>query len=152
VLVFIHAIITLSSSLLFFEFQSEAFTINDLAYVLISLLFEAIIYICISSFICFLCVFARNAGLAIVLYIAISLLLSIIGSAVSLVFMMSIPEQSNYAILEFLTYTNFFSSTHIGAGTSYTLKEVLYTILPPILCTVGFTLFGIFKLNKKDLK
>lgn len=147
-----YAVLTLGVSLIFVEYQATPFTIDDLWYLLFSVLLEMITYVCISAIVCFLVVFAKNIGLSIVLFIAVSFLFSIIGSIVQAVFIFADPSQTNYAFLEFLNNVNIFTSTLIGSDDAYTFKEFLYIIIPPIVGTGILTTLGALIFNKKDLK
>ena len=154
--ILIHALLTLSVSLIFFDFQSDPFTGSDFLYLLTSLGFELLVYIYVAAIISWLCVSAKNVGIAIVLYVAavfgftmISGILSI-GSAV-----LSIKGDSQLAIdiIDFFQRINvFYTCSSIGQGSEYALKDVLYYTSPPIIGTGAFLGLGLLKFNKKDLK
>ncbi len=148
----VYALITLGFSLIFLDYQAVAFTFDDLWYLLFSTLLEMIVYICIAALTCFICVFAKNIGLCIVLYIGVVFLFTIVGSVVEVVYMLATPADSGYTFLEFIRNINMFSSTLIGAGDAYTPKNFLYIIISPIAGTGLLTFLGNLIFNKKDLK
>ena len=134
---------------LIFGFQSTPFTAADAGYLALSVLFEILLYIMISALVSLLTVASPNMGVGIVLYVAVNLVFAIIGSitSVSLVF----ATEPN-AIVKFLDGANLFTSSVIGGGTTYTLEQVLYVLVPTLLGSVGFGLWGYFVFCKKDLK
>ena len=128
--VLVHALLTLFISLIFFDYQADPFTVGDFGYLLISILFEMLVYIFISALISFLSIFMKNVGLSIVMYIAINFILSIAGSIVSVAAMFAEGES---AVLEFFMNINIFTSSLIGASNSYIFKDIMYIVLPPII-------------------
>ena len=149
----VQGIVTLGISLIFYEYSTVAFSLAEFGYVLISLLFEILIYITISAILCFLCVFMKNSGVCAVVYIAIAFLLSIIGGVFLITTSLVSPEKKALIdLLDFLAKSNIFSTTIVGAGTSYSLKEVLYILIPNIVSSALLITFGILVFNKKDLK
>ena len=91
-------------------------------------------------------------GICIVLYLAASLGLTIVGSLTQVVGMFLDHESTEYAIMEFVNAINFFSTTLIGTGTTYSAKDVFYILISPILTIAGCVGFGILKFSKKNLK
>ena len=145
----IHALITLVISLCFFPYQIESFTIGSVGYLLLSLLFSILIYVFVSALISFLCVFMKNVGLSIVIYVAINFLFSIVGTVISLAATFS---GSDSKVLEILQKANLFTATHIGTGVSYSLLDVLCTLLPIFIGTAFCLFWGNCIFKKKDLK
>lgn len=149
----LHGVLTLLISLLFFEYQAGAFTWGSLGYMLLSFGFEMLVYVFIAALLSLFIVCTKNAGLAIVLYIAINFLFVIFGSIVSAAFMFVDPSKgAAYRILEIVSDSNLFMSTVIGGGTSYTLQQVLCILLPVGVGTAVCVLLGVFFFKKKDLK
>ena len=152
----IHALITLGFSLLFFEFQTDPFTMADVGYLLLSLLFELLIYLFIAAFLCWLCVLMRNVGLAIVLYVAAIMGLSMIAALLQVLGMalqMDGGNETAVKILEFFNRINVCNSYMvIGKGETYSLSDVLYLVLPPLVGAVGFFGAGLLKFKRKDIK
>lgn len=154
--IFAQAIVTLLVSLIFFPFQSTPFVIGDLWTLLLSLLFDTLIYLLVSALVTFLCATKKSAGIVIVLYIAIALSFSILGSILQIAqLLVEVEGSSKFAVgfLEFIQNINVFNyGTTISGITKYTWSQALYFGLVPIIFTVGLLLLGIYKFNKRDLK
>ena len=149
--IFAHAILTLLFALVFFPYQETAFGMSDFFYILESMLLEILVYLFISAILSFLCVFMKNMGLTIVVYVAISFLFTLVGGILSISLTM-VTNESTYSILEFLVKANLFSGAVIGQGTSYAWQDLLYVIIPAIVGCLGFVGLGILVFKKKDLK
>jgi hypothetical protein len=55
--------------------------------------------------------------------------------------------------LEILQNCNlFYSTSFIGAGDSYTTREILCYLLTPVVCGGGLLTLGFLKFGKRDLK
>ena len=151
-----HSFFTLGVSLIFFDYQSTAFTLGDLRYFLVSLLFEILVLLFISALLSYLCANMKNVGLAIVLYVAISFALVMIGSVVQVALAAIMPINVNEtvsAVLEFIDKINIgTASSRIGVGNTYSFEDVLYNTLPSVIGIAGFLGLGILKFKKKDLK
>lgn len=148
-----YAILTLAFSLLFFEYQATTFRFSDFLYILESILLECFVYLFIAALVAFLCVFMKNMGLTIVVYVAISFLFALIGGALSM--SLSLIDPANkvaYTIVELLAKANVFTGSVIGQGTKYIFKDLLYVLVPTILGSALFIYLGILVFNKKDLK
>ena len=152
VLMVAHALITLFVSLIFFDYQSEPFKASDIGYFMLSLLFELLVYVFISALISFFCVAMKNAGVSVVMYVAVNFLFSIIGSITMIAGMAVEPDSTAYKVLEFLNNSNLFTSTMIGTGTSYELSQVFAVLVPTVLGSALFIFLGIWAFSKKDLK
>lgn len=154
--IFAQAIVTLLVSLIFFPFQSTPFVIGDLWTLLLSLLFDTLIYLLVSALVTFLCATKKSAGIVIVLYIAIALSFSILGSILQIAqLLVEVEGSSKFAVgfLEFIQNINVFTyGTTIGGITKYTWSQALYFGLAPIIFTIGLLLLGVYKFNKRDLK
>lgn len=148
----LHALLTLVISLLFFPYQETSFTLGDFGYILASVFFAMLVFFAISAITTFFATCAKNIGICILLYLAVSLGLSIIGTIFQVAVIFVDPETTSYTVIEFLNALNIYTSTLIGAGTSYGVKEVIYAILPSVMITAGVTLFGIYRFNRKNLK
>ena len=148
-----HGVLTLLLSLCFFEYQASAFTWGSLGYMLLSFGFEMLVYVCIAALLSLFIVWTKNAGLAVVMYVAINFLFVIVGGVVSGVLAFADPAKKvTYTLLEIVNDSNLFTSTVIGGGTSYGLLDILCILLPTILGTVGCVLLGILVFKKKDVK
>lgn len=147
-----HAILTLLISLMFFEFQTDPFTFGDFGYILISILFEMLVYIFLASIVAFLSVSMKNVGLSIVMFVAINFIFTILGSIIQVAALFADPESSSFKVLEFLQKSNIFMSTIIGTGTSYEFADFMYVLIPTILGTALILFLGNVIFKKKDLK
>ncbi|MBQ7906512.1 MAG: ABC transporter permease subunit [Clostridia bacterium] len=148
-----QALLTLLISLIFFDYQQGGFTAGDFGYLLLSVLFSLLVYVFISALVSFLAVFMKNTGLAVVMYVAVSFLFTIVGSIIMIAGLTVDPENTTaVTILEFLNNTNIFTSGLIGTGTTYTFEDVMYILMPTIGGTAVFLALGLLVFNKKDLK
>lgn len=147
-----QALLTFGVSLIFFEYSYVEFSLSELGYLLISILFELLTYVTICTIICFLCVFMNNAGTSVVMYFAVNFALTLIGSIIMIAFSMTTESDASHTILKIMNNTNIFTSTIIGAGTTYTLEEVLYILVPNLVFAPLLTFLGITVFKKKDLK
>ena len=148
-----HALLTLGISLCFFPYQEEAFTANSALYMLLSIFFSLLLYVFVSAIVCFLCVSMKNVGLAIVVYVAINFLFSIVAAIMS-VASIFVDHADKFAVkaFEILQKANVFNATYIGTGTSYTLTDVLCVLVPVVAGTALCLLLGVTVFRKKDLK
>ena len=151
-----HALITLGISLIFFDYQSTAFTLSDFWYFLESLAFSILVLLWVAALLSYLCACMKNVGLVIVLYIAVAFALTIVGSIVQVILSVLQATGENETLADILYFVDRINvgtaSLHIGTGTEYTLKDVLYHTIPVIAGILGFTGLGLWQFNKKDLK
>ena len=153
----LQAFITLGISLIFFDYQPEAFTLSDFWYFLESLGFVVLILLCVSAILSWLCATKKNTGLVIVLYIAFAFGLALAGSLIQMLLTVLEPmgavDEGVINLLRFADRINIAnSSAYIGASTEYTAKDVLYLTVPATVGIVGFTTLGLIKFRKKDIK
>ena len=153
----LNALLTMLVSLIFFPYQSTEFTASDIGYFLLSLLFEALLYAFVAALVSFLCACTKNMGLAIVGYVAVIMIMSVLTSILQFgALMVPVADGGDSAVLkviEFLQDINVFNfATVIGVGTTYSAREVLCCILSPAILAIGLTLLGIFKFKRKDIK
>ncbi len=151
-LMLLHALLTLGVSLCFFPYQESAFGMADLGYLLASLAFEMLVYFAIAAITTFIATVSKNTGICILLYLAVSLGLSIIGAIFQAAAMFLDPSSAGYGVIEFLNASNIYTSTLIGSASSYTALEVLYILIAPILISIGCILLGTRMFAKKNLK
>lgn len=151
-----HALLTLGISLPFFEYQSTPFELADLWYLLESLLFEFLVYIFAAAFVSWLCVMMNNVGMVIVMYIAVVFGFTLIAGilqAIMIVLSVEQDMQKTMDVLDVIQRINVFnSSATIGLGSSYSLKDVLYYVIPPIVGAGALLGHGIWRFGRKDLK
>ncbi len=151
----LHGAVTLGTSLIFFKYQADPFTMADFWYFVASLLLEILVYIFISALTSFLCVFMKNAGLAVVMYAAANFLFVIIGSIISAVLMFFEADPTKELITKVLTFinnANVFMGTYIGITDKYTLSGILAVLSFTICGAALFAALGFTVFNKKDLK
>lgn len=148
----LHGLLTLGVSLCFFSYQDTAFTLADFGYLMASLLFEMIVYFAISAVVTFVATLAKNIGICILLYLAVSFGSSIVGAIFQVAGAFLDPASRAYSIVEFINALNIYTSTGIGLGTAYTLKDVIYILIAPIGLTAGSVLLGIKMFARKNLK
>ena len=119
---------------------------------MLSLFFEILVYVFISALISFFCVAMKNAGVSVVMYVAVNFFFSIVGS-ITMVAGMAVEYGSTaYKVLEFLNNANLFTSTIIGTGTKYELSHILAVLCPTVLGSALLIFLGIKVFSKKDLK
>ncbi|MBR4017339.1 MAG: hypothetical protein IKK11_05960 [Oscillospiraceae bacterium] len=152
----LHAFLTLGISLIFFDYQTTPFTMADFWYFLESLGFELLVLLFVGALLSCLCVWMKNVGLVIVLYIALSFVLVLAGSVTQVVISLLEITGDNEKILNvmrFLDRINVGNAVaYIGVGTEYSLKDVLYLTIPPLAGIGAFLGLGFWKFNRKDLK
>ncbi len=154
--IFLHALLTLFVSLIFFDFQSTPFELNDALYFCLSLMLEVFVYIFAAALLSYMCASFKNVGVVIVIYVALSFAMTLISGMISGV--LSVLEMKSYSsitedILNFIQRINlFYSYAYIGTGSKYSLSDILYIVLPSIIGTCGILSLGIVRFNKKDLK
>ena len=148
----IHGLLTLGVSLCFFPYQETAFTAADLGYLMISLLFEIMVYLSIAATVTFIATISKNMGICILLCLAVSFGLSIVGAIFQVAGSLMTTANKEYEIIELINALNIYTSTLIGAGSSYTAKQVLYILLAPVLTIAGYLLLGIRMFSRKNLK
>ena len=153
---FLHALLSMVVSLIFFPYQSEPFAASDIGYFFASLALEFLLCMVLSALACWLCCVSNNMGLVIVGYLAITMILSILLSLLSLgSFALSTSEKWEIPlkIVGFFEDINLYTiAATIGSGRSYSVKQLLYCILPNLVGTAGLMTWGILKFRKKDLK
>ncbi len=151
-LMLFHALLTLGVSLCFFSYQEVAFTAADFGYLMASLLFEMIVYFAVAAIVTFIATLAKNMGICILLYLAVSFGSSIVGAIFQVAGAFLDPTSKGYGIVEFLNALNIYTSTIIGSGTAYSAKEVIYILIAPLSLTAGSILLGIKTFARKNLK
>ena len=151
-LMLLHALLTLGVSLCFFSYQETAFTLADFGYLMASIAFELLVYIAIAAIVTFIATLSKNMGICILLYLAISMGFAIVGAVFQVAGAFLDPSAAGYGAIELLNALNIYTSSLIGAGTTYTAKQVLYILAAPVALTVGCTLLGIRLFAHKNLK
>lgn len=152
-----HAALTGIISLALFSNTLEKITVERVVYFITSIGFEILICIFIASVLSFLTVFTKNVGLGIICCVAIfmgaSIVISILQVALE-VLKIDGQNQNIVDVLQFLLNTNVFynNSFVIGLTDTYKIKDVIYILISILFPTSLLVLFGILKINKKDIK
>ncbi|MBE7085208.1 MAG: hypothetical protein E7368_04045 [Clostridiales bacterium] len=148
-----HALVTLGVSLCFFNYQATPFTGADFGELMLTLLFNLCTYLFVAGILSFFSVAMKNAGLAVVMYLAVNFFFVIYGGILDIAFLFSGSENTTaYAVFEFLSMSNPFSSSLFAGETGYTWKDFVYRLLPTLLGTGGAFGLGFLIFRKKDLK
>lgn len=148
----IHGLLTLGISLCFFSYQGGGFSAADLGYLALSLFFEMIVYFAISAIVTLIAIISKNIGICLLLYLAVSFGFSIVGAIFTVIATFMDPQNAFYGVIEFINALNIYTSALIGAGTSYTAKQVIYILMSPVALSVGSTLLGLRAFEHKNLK
>ena len=152
----LSAFISLGVSLIFFDYQPTPFTAADFGYFIVSLAFEVLVLLFMAALLSWLCASMKNVGTAIVLYVAITFLLVMLGSILQMVAGVLQINGENQRLVDILLVLDRLNVgravSYIGTGTSYTFKDVLYLTLPSLAGILGFLGFGLLGFTKKDLK
>ena len=148
----VYALLTLGVSLLLFEYQATPFTANDFGYAVVTITFKLLTFVVVSALVTFLSVAMKNAGLCIVMYIAVTMLMSVIGASFSVVLPMVVDNEVLKVLVEFVVKTNVFLSTVTGSGVTYSGLDVAYVLLSHVIYFALFFVFGLIVMKKKDIK
>lgn len=152
----LSSFLTLGVSLIFFDYQPTDFTGSDFVYFLVSLALEILVLVFMAALLSWLCAVAKNVGTVIVLYVAISFGLVMIGSITQVViglFDMLGGSETVLKIVQFVDRINIGNfAVYIGMGTEYSVKDILYLTISPAFGILFFTTLGLLKFNKRDLK
>ena len=151
-LMLLHALLTLGVSLCFFSYQESAFTAADFGYLMASLALEMLVYFTIAAIVTLIATLAKNIGICILLYLAVALGATIVGAIFQVAGAFLDPAAKGYGLIEFLNAFNIYTSSLIGAGSTYTAKQVLYILAAPVTLTAGSVLLGIRLFARKNLK
>jgi len=149
--ILVHAVMTLGFSLLLMDYQSEPFSASDFGYAIASVGLWVLAYIAISALVTYLCHAVKNAGVSVVLFFAINLVFTLVGTLLIMGGGMLVDNPDLTTALINIADAIPFSATH-GLGTEYTAAQVLTTVIASVLLTAIFTLLGMLSFNKKDLK
>ena len=154
--IMLSAFLSLGISLIFFDYQATPFTMADFGYFMASLAFEVLVLLFMAALLSWLCACMKNVGIAIVLYVAFTFGLLIIGSIIQVCTGILQSAGGNDVLLDVLKVLDRInvgmSTMHIGVGNSYTLSDVLYLTLTPLTGILGFLGLGLLTFSKKDMK
>lgn len=150
-LMLVYGVLTLGVSLIFFEYQATQFTANDFGYAVVTLVFKLMTFAVVSALVAFLSVTMKNAGLCMVMYIAVVMLASIVGSVLSTA-IVGVEDEIIKGVLEFFAKTNVFLSTVTGNSVTYSVYDVLCVVFSHLLLCAVFYGLGVLVFGKKDIK
>ena len=154
--IMLSALLSLGTSLIFFDYQDTPFTLADFGYFMASLGLELLVLLFMSALLSLLCACSKNVGIAIVLYVAVTFVLMIFGTVTQLGSMLLEGVEGGKLIADIMKVLDrinmAMATSYIGSGSSYTLSDVLYLTLSPIISVSAFITLGIFAFNKKELK
>ena len=154
--IMLSAFITLGVSLIFFDYQEGAFAAADLGYFFASLGFELLVLLFMSALLSLLCTCSKNLGIAIVLYLAFTFALTLVGSftqVIGAVAQTFVESELLAKVIKVIDRLNVgMATSYIGTGDSYSLSDVLYLTLPALSGIAAFLGLGLVSFNKKDLK
>ena len=153
----IYALIQFGLGSLLLEYSPTVNLVDDIPFVILTLLFGLLSYLFITAVLVFLCTNLKNVGGAIVLYFGITFVLMIIGSITSLAYTtieMMDGNKTLITVFEFLSNINilYHLSSVIGYVESYTNTQIFYIIFDTVVFSGVITLLGILTFRKKDLK
>lgn len=155
-IVLLHAVATLLIALCFFPYSyGGEFGLSQLGYLLASLAMQVLLYLFMAAFVCWLCVSMKNIGVVIVLYVAISMVMSLLvsGLAIGREVLLSSGRTEAAEIIQFFQNINvFYQTTIVGRGDTYTTEQVLYYTLVPLAGTAALLARSVRVFKKKDLK
>jgi ABC-type transport system involved in multi-copper enzyme maturation permease subunit len=152
-IMFLHALLSLAVSLIFFPFRDAGQTFG---YFIGSLGLEVLVYLLVAALVCWLCALRKNVGLVIVVYVAVVLGLSLVAgilSGVELVMTEFGGNETALKIIRFFQNINVYNfALVIGKGTGYEAKELLSYILTPLAGTGLILGWSVLRFKKRDLK
>lgn len=151
-----HALLTFGVSSIFFDYQEGAFTYDDFLYLIESIGLQMLVFIFIAAMISLFCTIAKNAGLSIVMNIAVmlgsTLIVSILSIFVPVLEVMS-DNQALVDVLNFVLDINVFGiNMNVGLTQSYELTKAITYIVAMTSQTALLIFLGLLNFNKKDLK
>ena len=152
-----YTLISFGLSSILLDYSLTTTFINDIGYILLTILFGTLGYTLIACLITFFCISMKNLGIAIVLYFGISFLFFVIATALN-ISNMFIPDKESMGgiktLIDILCHINIFYifSNVIGYTDVYTAKEILYIVFDVLIFGSLTTLLGVYMFNKKNLK
>ena len=154
--VLLYALFTYVVALILFGAASTSTNGTSILYFLESLAFDFLLYLFVAALVSWLCATRRNVGTVIVMYVAIMMIFTLIATIIQaciVVLSFDFGSEKTVKILTFFQRINlFYSYSYIGVGESYSLKDVLYLVITPLVGAGGLLGLGMLKFGKKDLK
>ena len=145
----------LASALL--EYSPNIKLIEDIPFILLTVLFGTLCYVFITALIVLLCTLLKNVGVAIVLYFGMVFLFTILATVFNLAFTSIEVMNGNKVLIwifESLCNINvfYYLSSIIGYVDTYTNQDIIFILTDTIIFSGLITLLGIILFKNKDLK
>jgi len=134
-----------------YEYDKVPFNASEFGYLMATIGLALLVYLFISAYVSFLCVSMKNAGLAVVMYVASAFLTTMVGSVCEIASLAEFDNQLLSDAMEFINGINLFYAP-LGTGTTYEGDTLAYLLCSGVVFTVGYTLLGMLAFNKKDIK
>ena len=152
-----YTIIQFGLGALLLDYSPTVKLIEDIPFILFTILFGLLSYVFITAILVFLCTNLKNVGGAIVLYFGVIFALMIIGTLTNLAYTtIEMMDGNKFLIVlfEFLSNINIFYhlSSVIGYVESYSNTQIFYIVFDTVVFGCLICLLGILSFRKKDLK
>ena len=152
-----YTLIQFGLSSLLLEYSPTVKFVEDIPFILLTLLFGTLCYLFITASIVFLCTVLKNVGLAIVLHFGIVVLLTVLATIFNFAYTAIEAMDGNKILIwlfDVLSNINIYYHLNlvIGYVETYTTANIIYIIADSLVFTGLITLLGILIFNKKDLK
>lgn len=151
----VFGLITLGLSTILSSYQTDPLTLNDVGYFFASLTFLMLGYMFISAFITFIGTLIKNIPLTIILYVALTMGLTMASTFLQLGIglLMFTDKQILVDILDVVNNCNIYGAitSVIGKISEYKLENILYLTIVPILCSALISGLGLLIFNKRDI-
>lgn len=151
----VFGLITLGLSTILSSYQTDPLTLNDVGYFFVSFAFLMLGYMFISAFITFIGTLIKNIPLTIILYVALTMGLTMASTFLQLGIglLMFTDKQILVDILDVVNNCNIYGAitSVIGKISEYKLENILYLTIVPILCSSLISGLGLLIFNKRDI-
>ena len=152
-----YAIIGFGLGAFVVDYSSTVTLLEDIGFILLTLLFGALSYAVLGGLIAFLFTNTKNIGLGMVFYFASAFVLTLLAT----IFVFAIDyltvtngDASLIRLFEFLCNINiFYVIDHlIATATSYSIENIIWIVVDVLIYVSLLCGFGIIIFKKKDLK
>lgn len=144
---FCYSLIAFGMSAIVFPYSPTGFSGGEVGKLLTILLFEIMALLVAGSLLSFLCVSAKNAGISIIIYVAISMILS------TVTVILQTFAYDNEALINVMKFVPLFGiNLIVNQGEEFVFADYLIAISASALYVFLFSLFGTLIFKKKDLK
>ena len=152
-----YALIGFGVGSLLLEYSPTVTLLEDIDFILLTLLFGSLTYSVLASIIVFLFVNMKNVGLGAVLYFALAFILTLLATILSFALdYLTFAGDNKFLIdlLEIVCNLNIFYIINnvIVAGVEYLTMDIVYVLVDFVLYMAIFVGFGLLLFRKKDLK